>query len=197
MQEKNARKSNEARSADMRAALITTARRLFADQGYAATGTPEIVKTAGVTRGALYHHFADKADLFRAVVEGEAKAVASQIQAETTDTKDAIDGLTQGATAYFDAISEPGRARLLLVEGPAVLGEQVMAEIDQQTGGDELRLGLQSGVDEGVLIPMPTAEVADLLSAAFDRAALAGTRNEDRNAYIKAISILVNGLKAS
>ena len=139
MQEKSARRSNKARTEATRAALIAAARRLFVDKGYAETGTPEIVATAKVTRGALYHHFADKADLFRAVLRAEAGAVAGRIEASTETGMGALEALMAGADSYFEAMAEPGRVRLLLRDGPAVLGPEEMREIDLKTGGEELR----------------------------------------------------------
>ncbi|TWH24547.1 TetR/AcrR family transcriptional regulator, partial [Aminobacter sp. J15] len=100
----SARRSNRERTEATRAALIAAARNLFIEKSYAETGTPEIVAAAGVTRGALYHHFADKQALFRAVVEAEAAAPASVRQA-----------LLDGADAFFRAMAVNGRTRLLLL----------------------------------------------------------------------------------
>ena len=101
MQLKASRRSNAERSADMRARLVETARRLFVAVGYAATSTPAIVEAAGVTRGALYHHFPDKQAIFRAVVEAESAAVAAAIEAADTPTMSALDRLLAGAEAYI------------------------------------------------------------------------------------------------
>ena len=143
MQESKKAISNRARTQATRAVLLEAARPLFAEKGYADTGTPEIVAMAGVTRGALYHHFPDKLELFRAVVEREAEAVAEQIASESMESDTALEAMLAGADAYFEAMSVPGRARLLLLEGPAVLGVTAMAEIDRRTGENELRQGLE------------------------------------------------------
>jgi len=174
-------------------ALMDAARSLFLEKGYADTGTPEVVKRAQVTRGALYHHFDDKLDLFRAVVRQEAQAVAEEIGNRTTAEMAAVDAFTAGADAYFSAMSVPGRAFLLLVEGPSVLGRKEMHVIDMQTGGETLRQGLfhmveQAGVD------IPVDEMAALFSAMFDRAALAIAEGEDPEPYRKAIRSLIGGL---
>lgn len=191
---KNARRSNKARTEATRAALIAAARTLFVEKGYAETGTSEIVAAAQVTRGALYHHFTDKADLFRATLEQEAKAVAVQIERETRNPTSALDAMIVGTEAYFVAMSEPGRARLLLLDGPAVLGHAEMARIDLETGGEELRQGLAYASAEGALEAVPLDAMTQVLSAAFDRAALAIAAGEPAADYKEAIRILLTAL---
>ena len=118
MQMKIPRRTNQQRSDATRAALLDAARALFVDKGYAETGTPEIVRAASVTRGALYHHFADKADLLRGVIVRELERVASEIDQAAADAPSTMDALTQGAVAWFNAMSDPGSTRLLLLDGP-------------------------------------------------------------------------------
>lgn len=187
-------RSNEDRTAATRTALLDAARALFIDKGYADTGTPEIVARARVTRGALYHHFADKADLLRAVITREAQAVAETIEGGTSMQDSALDALLNGADAYFEAMRVPGRARLLLLEGPVVLGLEEMARIDRQTGGQTLLEGLAHAQAAGALGDVPLAPLAALLSAAFDRAALAIAEGEAAEPYRVAIRALLTGL---
>ncbi|MCP4207840.1 MAG: TetR/AcrR family transcriptional regulator [Shimia sp.] len=169
MQEKSTRTPNSERRAQMRARLITAARAVFVEKGYAEASTPEIVRAAGATRGALYHHFEDKQALFRAVVEAEAQAVTQAIETAGT-TVDTRDALAEGSRAFFDAMSDAARAQLLLVDGPAVLGAAEMDRIDAGGGRQSLLAGLKAvrpDHDEGTLTAM-----AVVLSASFDRAAL-------------------------
>lgn len=194
MQEKSVRRTNTERTEATRAALVAAARSLFVDKGYAETGTPEIVAKAGVTRGALYHHFADKADLFRAVVTREAAAVAAQIAAESADPASALDALTSGADAYFAAMAAPGRVRLLLLDGPAVLGHREMAHIDKQAGGEELREGLAFALPADDLPDRTMDALVDILSAAFDRAALAMSEGAPAADYRHAVRQVLDGL---
>ncbi|MFK7966586.1 MAG: TetR/AcrR family transcriptional regulator [Burkholderiaceae bacterium] len=186
-----ARRSNEERKRQTRAALIKAARDLFVRDGYAETGTPEIVKAAKVTRGALYHHFTDKADLLKAVVTEEAHAVAEFINAQAAEPASPLEGLLEGANAYFAAMSEPGRAKLLLMEGPTVLGMDTMAQIDAQAGGSSLLEGLTLalGPEQANSIPLP--ELADVLSAAFDRAALAIARGAPAEPYQALFTVML------
>ncbi|MEM1286462.1 MAG: TetR/AcrR family transcriptional regulator [Pseudomonadota bacterium] len=163
---------NADRTRTTRAALIAAARRLFIEQGYADTGTPQIVKEAGVTRGALYHHFEDKAALFEAVLDAEAEAIATVIEARTNTDMAALDALTIGGEAYLDAMMEPGRAHLLLVEGPAALGPERLASIHARHGERTLADGLHHAQKLGHLSGVPAEALATLLSAMFDSAAV-------------------------
>ena len=194
MQESKKAISNRARTQATRAVLLEAARPLFAEKGYADTGTPEIVAMAGVTRGALYHHFPDKLELFRAVVEREAEAVAEQIASESMESDTALEAMLDGADAYFEAMSVPGRARLLLLEGPAVLGVTAMAEIDRRTGENELRQGLELVFQGEGLTAMPHGALSAVLSAAFDKAALAVVSGESLEEYRTALRILLTGI---
>ncbi len=186
MQEK--RQTNEARSEAMRARLMVAARKCFADQGFAQTSTPQIVKDAAVTRGALYHHFKDKSDLFRAVVVAESAAVAVEIRVAAVGGNDSF---AEGAAAYFTAMAQPGRARILLRDGPAVLGVDAMAAIDAETGGATLFDAIKAAHPA---LPDPVVtRLAELLSAAFDRAALSIADGADQAAWLTAITLLGQG----
>ncbi|MDW3205191.1 MAG: helix-turn-helix domain-containing protein [Alphaproteobacteria bacterium] len=193
-QKESTRRSNRDRSEETRGKLLKAARTLFVEKGYAETGTPEIVKAAAVTRGALYHHFADKADLFRAVVVQEATAVAGEIESAALDLSDPIEALVTGAEAYFRAMRAAGRARILLIDGPAVLGADALAEIDRETGGGTLHAGLAHAAQRHGRSDLPLEELAQLLSAAFDRAALAVSEGADPTVYATAMRELLTGL---
>jgi len=187
---------NEKRSAETQEKLISAGRELFVKKGFSETGTPEIVKHAEVTRGALYHHFADKTDLFRAVIVNEAQSVERYITAAAITEETPIDGLLKGASAYFDAMREPGRAQLLLIDGPAVLGVDRMAEIDRQIGADGLLVGLEAAASDAEHTDLPLRELAVLLSSGFDRAALEISRGADPEPYKLAFQVLLSGLFA-
>lgn len=182
------------RAARTRAALIEAARTLFAQRGFAETSTEDVLAAAGVTRGALYHHFADKADLMRALVRREAAAIAQDIAASTQPGQSPLEGLMAGARAYFTAMAQPGRAKIMLLEGPAVLGIAEMAAIDRDTGGATLLDGLRHAASHGALEDIPLAPLAALLSSAFDRAALAIASGEDRDLYETATRKLLAGV---
>lgn len=171
----------------MRARLIAAARGLFVEKGYADTSTPEVVRAAGVTRGALYHHFADKLALFDAVVEAEAAILALDIN--TSAVSDGADPLLAGTLAYFAAMAVPGRARLLLIDGPAVLGHSRMDSIDAGQGRDSLRDGLAAARPD--LSDVKLNALTVVLSAAFDRAALEISAGADAQPFLDALTMLM------
>jgi len=171
MQDRKAR-SNQERTLATRTALLAAARDLLIRKGYAATSTPEIAAAAGITRGALYHHFTDKQDLFRAILEDEARAVAVDIESAAPQELPVRDALLAGSLAYLKAMTVPGRTQLLLIDGPAVLGTAAMFALDARHAGRTLREGLQAALGHGLPAATPVDALAALLSAAFDRAAL-------------------------
>lgn len=185
---------NEIRTAQTRAALLAAARTLFIEQGFAETGTPELVKAAGVTRGALYHHFDDKKAVLRAVIEKESAEVAAAIRRSTETPLSAIAALKQGAAAYLDAMQSPGRVKLLLIEGPANLGAAEMQAINDASAGQTLVEGLQIAMDSGEIASRSTAALASLLDAAFDRAALEIANGASRSDFATAIDAILDGL---
>lgn len=195
MQTPRSPRSNQQRSDTTRHALLSAAHPLFVAHGYAATSTPSIVAAAGLTRGALYHHFHDKRALFQALVEQEAHAVAAHIEASTATATTAIEALLVGADAYVDAMAVGGRTRLLLIEGPAVLGLATMHAIDAGAAARTLRDGLHAALPNQ-LTPLELERLSSLISAAFDRAALELEAGHDRTAVVAAIHELLTRLTA-
>ncbi|WP_342076726.1 helix-turn-helix domain-containing protein [Yoonia sp. SS1-5] len=173
----------------MRKKLLAAGRKLFAEQGFADTGTPQIVKEAAVTRGALYHHFADKTALFRAVAEAEAAQVAAEIRKGDLIASNSLEA---GGRAYFKAMSVPGRARILLRDGPGVLGQVDMDRIDAGAGRATLVEGLRHWQPD-----MEQAEhlrLAVLISAAFDRAALAVGDGDNADDWLASLTTLTKSI---
>ena len=187
------RRSQGERTDATRAALVSAARALFEARGFAATGTPEIVMAANVTRGALYHHFADKTELFHAVARQVAQEVADEIAQRSRHHKKPVEALLAGAQAYFAAMAEAGRARLLLLEAPAVLSAEQVLGLSDLAGFLALQEGLQDALKDGPEA-VPLRELSVLLSAAFDRAALAMARGEPAAPYEQAVRLLLSRL---
>ncbi|MBA4265645.1 MAG: TetR family transcriptional regulator [Comamonadaceae bacterium] len=190
------RRSQGERTDATRTALITAARTLFERQGFAATGTPEIVAAAQVTRGALYHHFADKTALFHAVCQQVAKEVAEEIEQGSRQSRKPLNALVNGANAYFAAMAEAGRARLLLLEAPAVLPAEQLMTLSDVAGLGALQAGLAEALGDSGSDSVLLHALSVVLSAAFDRAALAIARGEAAGPYQQAIRLLLSRLIA-
>ena len=168
-----ARTKHDLRSEATRRQLVTAARALFGARGYAGVGTEEIVRAAGVTRGALYHQFRDKADLFAAVVEEVEAEVAERIAAGAAEaTSDPLAGLRVGARLFLDACAEPEVERITLRDAPAVLGWEAWRDMAGRYGLGLVQFALQSAMDTGAIVPQPVVPLAHVLIGALDECAL-------------------------
>ncbi|MFF7842175.1 TetR/AcrR family transcriptional regulator [Streptomyces ossamyceticus] len=155
-----------------RQALVRESRRLFATLGYGAVGLSEIVRAAGVTKGALYHHFSSKAELFRAVLEQAQEEVAERI-AETADAReDTWEQLVSGCQAFLTVSTDPVIQRIMLVDGPAVLGWSEWRAMNETTSGRHLAQVLGDLIEEGTITAQPVEPLTHLLSGAMNEAAL-------------------------
>jgi AcrR family transcriptional regulator len=167
------------RSETTRGALIDAARRLFAERGYAEVGTEEIVRAAGVTRGALYHHFDGKRDLLRAVYEQLEAEIAQEIAAAATPGASVMDTLSAGAAMFLDHCLEPEVQRIVLLDAPAVLGWEEWREIGARYGLGLIEALLSAGMDSGELRRQPIAPLSHALLGALDEIAMLVARAED------------------
>ena len=154
------------RSAATRAALVAAATELFAEQGYAGTGREEIVRAAGVTRGALYHHYADKADLFRAVFEAVEEQVMGRIADASMGTDDPVEQLRLGCRAYLDEALDPRVRRICIIDAPAVLDEAARHDIATRYALGMVREVVTAAVEAGRMPPRPVEALSQLLLAA-------------------------------
>ncbi|MGW4411881.1 TetR family transcriptional regulator [Nonomuraea sp. NPDC004702] len=155
-----------------RRTLLATARRLFATRGYAGVGLAEIVSESGVTKGALYHHFEGKPDLFRAVLEQVQREVADRVAAAADAEDDPWAQLKAGCAAFVAAGADPDVQRIMLIDGPAVLGWNEWRAIDEATSVRHLTEALAALVAAGAIPAQPVAPLARLLSGAMNEAAL-------------------------
>src|SRR5262252_5194666 len=149
------RRTQGERTAQTRGALIAAARRLFGAEGFAEVGAERIVREAGMTRGALYHQFADKTDLFAAVLDEVEAEIAQRVAGAVAgfDPADTTGMLLAGAGAWLDASSEPDLQRIVLLDGPAVLGWDRWREICLRHTVGLIAALLQDGIDRGSLPP--------------------------------------------
>ena len=174
------------RLAATRAALLKAARTIFAEQGYAAAATEEIVRRAKVTRGALYHHFEDKRALFDAVASEVAREIAEKIDA-MTPMDDPLKALIVGTGAFLDACLDPAVRRIYLIDAPAVLGWHRWREIDAPHGVRSLREGVSAMLAERPDDALAVEPTTFLLAGAFNEAALWIAEAKDEKAARRAM----------
>jgi AcrR family transcriptional regulator len=182
-----------------RARLVRVARELFAERGYAAVGTEEIVARAGVTRGALYHHFADKQDLFRAVHEELESQLVASIGEQIGGIDDPWELAVSGVRAFLDACADPALRRISLIDAPVVLGWEEWREIDARYGLGLVEFALRNAMEEGVLRRQEVRPLAHLLLGAMTEAAMVIANSPDhgeaRQAVEPALIALLDGLR--
>ena len=166
------RRSQADRREATRSALLRAGRELFAAKGFAGAGREEIVERAGVTRGALYHHFASKEDLFRAVYEQVEGEVLLAVATSAMAGSDPIDQLRRGGRAYLEAVAaDPAVRRICLIDAPSVLPGEVLRELAERHGLGLIRETLVHAIDAGQLTPRPVEPLARMLRAALMEAA--------------------------
>jgi AcrR family transcriptional regulator len=190
------------RSETTRAGLIYAARELFTARGYAEVGTIEIVERAGSSRGAMYHHFKDKKDLFRAVYEQIQEELIQKVADEVAQTgaTDPVAALEAGLRTFLLACVEPEKARIGLVDAPAVLGWQEWRALDEKYALGVVAAGLQLGISAGALrADAPVRPLAHIILAALGEAGMliAGAENPDaaRIEAEQALLALLDGLR--
>ncbi len=155
-----------------RRALLAAARRLFGARGFAGTSLDQVVAEAGVTKGALYHHFRNKERLFLEVydeVEGELSAHSLAAAAQATD---AVDALQRGFAAFLDLALDPVVQRIALLDAASVLGTTAKLEVDARHSLATVRSAVEVGVAQGLLEPLDPDALAQLLIAACSQAAV-------------------------
>jgi AcrR family transcriptional regulator len=198
----NVKQTQAERSEATRGALVTAARDLFADRGYAGVGTEEIVQAAGVTRGALYHHFDGKQKLFEAVYEQIEAELAERIAAGAiaANASSPLAAMRAGAEMFLVACTEPEVQRIALLDGPSVLGWDRWREIATEHGLGLIEATLQAAVDGGAIEQQPVRPLAHVLMGALDEAAMVVARAEDpeamRSAMGRTFDSLLAGLSA-
>jgi AcrR family transcriptional regulator len=194
------RRTQHERSAATRAALIAAARRLWGARGYAAVGTPEIAAEAGVTRGAMYHQFADKAALFLAVAEAVEVHVTQSLadHVVASGAQDPGAALRAAADAWLEVCQEDEVRQILLVDGPVVLGWSGFRDLTLEHGLGMTEALLRAAMDAGQLPEQATRPMAHVFIGALDEAAMYVATADDREAakadVSKALHLLLDGM---
>ncbi len=181
--------------------LVRTATAEFSRKGYAGVSTETIVRKAGVTRGALYHHFKDKKDLFYAVFQAAQLEIGKRIQKRVDAVDDPLEQLLAGCRAFLQACADPALQQIVVIDAPAVLDWNAYREVDEKMAGSGfslLREGLQELIDGRIIKPLSTDALAHLLSGAMDEAAVWVARREDTDRALAeaqhALESLISGL---
>ena len=179
--------------------LLRVARRLFATRGYGGTSVEDITRGAKVTRGALYHHFASKEEIFRAVFEQLEQELVEQSARATLAERRPDRRLEAGANAFLDACLDRDVQQIVLLDAPSVLGWESWQEIDARYALAGLTAALQVAIDDGYLVKQPAEPLAHVLLGALNQAALVIARAEDvraaRAELGRTIKRLLDGLK--
>ncbi len=170
-----------------RAALVRAAQRLFTRKGYRGTATEEIVRAAKVTRGALYHHFSDKEELFRAVFEATEEQMLERVLGAAANEGSPLAQLQVAIDAFLAACLDATLRRIVLQEGPAVLGWTTWHEIDSQYAFGAVSAGLHAAMDSGELERQSVEPLAHLVVGSLVQAGMVVARAEDQEAASEAI----------
>ncbi|MBC8098572.1 MAG: TetR/AcrR family transcriptional regulator [Armatimonadetes bacterium] len=161
------------------ARLIEVACAVFTRDGYPNASTEEIVHQAGVTRGALYHHFGSKEGLFQEVLGHIQQQVGLRIELVTAQHDDLWEQLVAGSVAFLEVSLDPQVQRIMLIDAPAVLGWSLWRELDAQYSMKSLRAALSDLTEQGQMVPLPLDALTHVLSGAMNEAALWIAQSDD------------------
>ncbi|GAA2401310.1 TetR/AcrR family transcriptional regulator [Actinomadura vinacea] len=178
------RRTQQERTRATTAALVAAARELFVERGFAGTSLGAICDRAGVTRGAFYHHFDNKEQIFREVYAAEQEELALVVRKAFRAEPDRWDGLLAGCRAMLEASLDPAVRRITLVEAPGALGWTVMRDI-QAGCKEQMRTGLALTIEAGCLPERPLDPLTSLLYGGLCESALDIARAEDPPAVLR------------
>jgi AcrR family transcriptional regulator len=162
-----------ARGDQTRRDLIDAGRTLFVEKGYFNTSIGDLVATSGVgTRGAFYHHFKDKAELFRAVFEEVERDLTLRSLASPPSGADSWERLSAGLHGFLESALEPEVQRVMLLDGPVVLGWQTLRAIQESNSIALINEMVAGAIAEGIIDDHPVGELTHMLVAALEEGAL-------------------------
>jgi AcrR family transcriptional regulator len=164
-----------------RGKLIATGRALFAEKGFAATSTEDILGASGVSRGAMYHHFSSKTELFQAAFEAVENDLTNDILAAATASgaTDPMRILEAGFAAFLDQCRNPEVQRIVMLEGPTVLGWDTWHELDERYAFGTVKFVLTMAAESGRIEPSAVDPLSHLLVGAIMQAGMVVARAED------------------
>ncbi|MFI0451300.1 TetR/AcrR family transcriptional regulator [Actinomadura sp. 6N118] len=174
-----ARRSQAERSDATTGQLTTAARRLFGTEGYATTSIDAVAAAAGVTKGAAYHHFKGKADLFRAVFVREQEEIAAELERAALAAPDSWTALRHGVRVFLERCTDPAFRQIVLLDGPAVLGWDGVREVEYDHTLRVLTLGMRAAAADGRLVDGDLATRAQMIFGALCEAGMLLARSGD------------------
>jgi AcrR family transcriptional regulator len=181
--------------------LLRAARALFSERGFAGTATEDLVTRAGVTRGALYHQYVDKRDLFRAVFEDVERGLGERIATAAAAEPSPWEMIRAGARALLEASLEPAVRRIVLTDGPSVLGWEEWRRIDSQYAYGMVRVALEANMEAGNLPRQPLEPLTHLIIGALNEAGLAvaasQTPEKTRDEFLASLDVVLAALRAA
>jgi AcrR family transcriptional regulator len=177
---------NVARGEATRGQLVAIATRMFAERGYEDTSIEAVLREAGVSRGSLYHHFASKEALFEAVAEGVETSVGAQTLAAASSAEGPVEALRAASLAWIRLAGDPVVRRILLIDGPSVLGWERWRAMEEDHALGGVRAVLQIVADQGKLRPELVGTMAHVLLASVNEVALLVARSDDKEAAMRA-----------
>ncbi len=192
------RRTQRERSETTIADLVDAARRVFVEHGYANASLDDVVNAVGLTKGAVYHHFGGKPDLFRAVYEREQKALAEVCLAAFQRKRDLRLGFQAACRAFFEASLEPGIQRITLIDAPVALGWEGMRDVEDRYSLAMIISGLQAAIDDDQIAKRPVVPLAHLIFGAICEGVMLVAHSENQVAVSRQVltelKALINGL---
>lgn len=178
-------------------AIVKTARRIFGERGFATTTMDDIAAGARVAKGAVYHHFSTKEELFSAVFDQVSRDLVVEIDRIARAEKDVLSAMAAGTEAYFAACAKGPTGQIILRDGPAVLGWERWREIDAKHFGGKLPRAIEIAIENGLIARQPVEPLARLLLGAMTEAAVACSTGSNVSGaeYAKAFRRLLDALR--
>ncbi|MBA3836417.1 MAG: TetR/AcrR family transcriptional regulator [Sphingomonas sp.] len=189
----------EVRRETTRSAILAAAQDRFGALGYQHVTVDDIAADARVAKGAIYHHFSTKADLFEAVLQSVASRILADVQSASTQQPDILAAIFAGNRAFFASCANPQFAQIFLKDGPSALGWHRWRKIDESYFGGMVRNGLLAAIRVGVIAERPINPLTRLILGAITEAAIDCANSDDFGAtakgYVEGLEAILNGLR--
>lgn len=190
--------TQEERRQATREAILVAAHRQFGERGYGNVTIDQIAAEAKVAKGAIYHHFTTKADVFEAVLRDVAATIVADVRAALAQQTDIMKAINAGNRAFFASCAKPLTAQIFLRDGPSVMGWSSWRQIDADNFGGMVKNGVKSAMALGVIAERPIDPLVSLMLGAITEAAISCADEDDfseaAEAYVDALDAMFRGL---